>query len=49
MDEKKRVWFYSRISAIEDTHDSLKSQKETLDIYAQQMISMTILTNIKKI
>jgi len=34
---KKEHGVYSRINAIEDTHDSLKSQKETLGIYAQQM------------
>jgi DNA invertase Pin-like site-specific DNA recombinase len=37
MDTKKRAWLYCRIDAPEDTHGSLKGQKEKLDSYARQM------------
>jgi len=37
MEQKKRAWLYCRIDAPEDTHGSLKGQKEKLGNYAQQM------------
>lgn len=37
MDTKQRAWLYCRIDAPEDTHGSLKGQKENLDSYARQM------------
>jgi len=37
MDKVERAWLYCHIDAPEDTHGSLKGQKEKLDNYAQQM------------
>lgn len=37
MDTKQRAWLYCRIDTPEDTHGSLKGQKENLDSYARQM------------
>ncbi|MBR0600075.1 recombinase family protein [Sinanaerobacter chloroacetimidivorans] len=37
MKEQLRAWLYCRIDAPEDTHGTLKSQKEELYDYAEQM------------
>lgn len=37
MKEQPRAWIYCRIDAPEDAHGSLKSQKEELYNYAEQM------------
>lgn len=37
MKEQLRAWLYYRIDAPEDTHGTLKSQKEELYDYAEQM------------
>ena len=37
MDQKKRAWLYCRIDAPEDLHGALKSQRQQLMDYAEQM------------
>lgn len=37
MNQKKRAWVYCRIDAPEDTHGTLKDQRQQLMDYAEQM------------
>ena len=37
MNQKKRAWIYCRIDAPEDTHGTLKGQRQQLMDYAEQM------------
>ena len=37
MNQQKRAWVYCRIDAPEDTHGALKSQRQQLMDYAEQM------------